>query len=162
MTRPKYESYKIEHWVNKSQEVLVKRDNKGHFISWEIFNSYRMSYGITGKGDGSTSVPVHSTKQKPNYYGFTIFAYNTKPEHLNEIQDKLKSKLKKLIEDYINNLIKRRYNWSQLTEDWISDYIGYESPKNIKVDKNVLDTWEFIVENNGNEVYSDNGDLGEL
>lgn len=154
MVRPKYEKYNIETWKNQSEKVLVQRDKKGHFIHWELFYVYRCSRGLTGVS--TELIPLHSTKQKSNYYGFTIFAYATRSEYLNELSEKIKEKLKKLVENYLH------YGWNLLTDNWISTYIGWESPVRITVDKNFLHTWEFIVENNGRTVYTDNGNLEEL
>jgi hypothetical protein len=154
MARPKYEKYNIESWKNKSEKVLVQRDKLGHFIHWELFYAYRCSRGLTG--ERTEGIPMHSTPNKPNYYGFTIFAYATKPEYLNDISEKLKEKLKKLVHSYLH------FSWKQLTDGWISDYIGWEAPVRKTIDKNMLHTWEFIAENNGKTVYTDSGNLEEL
>jgi hypothetical protein len=152
--RAKYEKYNVESWKNQSEKVLVQRDKLGHFVKWELFYAYRCSRGLTG--EGTEGIPMHSTENQSNYYGFTIFAYATKVEYLNEISEKLKEKLKRLVESFL------RYNWILLTDGWISDYIGWEPPVRITVDKNMLHIWEFIAENNCKTVYTDNGNLEEL
>jgi len=174
MARPKYESYNIENWKNKNQQVLVKRDKLGHFIKWELFNAYRGAVGVTGSSLESThteisytSWGVHSNKKngKPNYYGFIIYGYATKPETIKEYEDKLSSKLKQLIANYLSNIAGNRghWNWEQVSNgEWISAYIGIAIISPFPVDKNVLHTWEFKAEHNGLEVDSDSGNLEDL
>jgi len=177
MPHSKYESYNIETWKNNSkdkvpnQQILVKRDSKGHFIAWEIFHSFRIAIGITGaKGETSVNVedvlPYHSKAGKSNYYGFIIYGFGVSYNYLNENEDYLRDKLKSEVLNFIHNQLpnyKNNLSWDDIVGGnwWISYYIGKSYITSVTIDKNLLTTWEFNAENNGTNVYDSSGIIGE-
>jgi hypothetical protein len=107
---------------------------------------YRVSIAIK-------NVPLHSTSQKPIYYGFLIQAWSINPEYLRGKIHGLKVKMFELMKGH---LISNAY------VDDLRGELHIESPVEISGNPNFNNIWRFKVEKNGTVIDDAEGNLEQL
>lgn len=158
---------KIETWKN-GKVYSVERNRKGQYVK----GSKRIEIGVKRKGVyplkeervkernkifrvslAIKNVPLHSTPQKPVYYGFLIQAWSLNLEYLRSKLSGLKSKMLELMREH---LISQNY------VDDLKGYVSVEYPVEIIGNESLNHVWRFKVEKNGVVIDDAEGNIENL
>ena len=158
---------RIETWKN-GKVYSVERNRKGQFVK----GSKRVEIGIKRRGvyplecEGKKeinkilrvslaikNIPLHSTSQKPIYYGFLIQAWVNNRDYLNSKISGLKRKMFDLM---------RKHLISQNYIDDLKGYVSVEYPVEISGDISLNHIWRFKVEKNGSVIDGAEGNIETL
>lgn len=159
---------KIENWKN-GKVYSVERNKKGQYVK----GSKRVEIGIKTKGHyplkaefkgeeenriyrvslAIKNVPLHSTSQKPIYYGFLMQAWSSNLEYLRDKIYGLKTKMFELM---------RKYLISIAYVDDLKGELHIESPVEISGSQSLNHIWRFKVEKNGTVIDDAEGNIEQL